>query len=438
MNEESANAIHRSVLPSLCEAPHDKGKVESGVKYVRYNFWQGVRFRNLDHLNEQMNRWLTLEANARIHGTTYRMPREMLCEEDLIPLIDTVPFIVAADPRRKVGRDCLVSYDSSKYSIPWQYANREVAISDSGAEVRIFCAGELAAEHRKAQEKHGVMMNPEHYRGIPRVRRQDILGGRQIITMADFDEVEKRSLKEHDDSEGGGLVAMLEVADELLEALGLDEIRNVLPTRLERAANTNMSYSDFLVDLLTTKRDAKRNRYIKTRTTLAHFPFIRTLEQFDFSFQPSIDERQIRELTSLSFIAECSNAIFLGPPGVGKTHLAVALGIEAISRGIRPIDSLRGMSCSGCTSSAIKTSLTPGSFPALSTSSHRRTSAACQMYSTESRHAAPRQRSSANRVLPTPGGPQMWRWDTLPVTKSRSDCRVRSCASTSSDACHGT
>jgi len=129
-------------------------------------------------------------------------------------------------------------------------------------------------------------------------------------------------------------VAMLEIADELLEALGLDEIRNVLPARLERAANTNMSYSDFLVDLLTAERDVKRNRYIKTRTSLAHFPFIRTLEQFDFSFQPSIDERQIRELASLSFIAECSNAVFLGPPGVGKTHLAVALGIEAISRGI--------------------------------------------------------------------------------------------------------
>lgn len=129
-------------------------------------------------------------------------------------------------------------------------------------------------------------------------------------------------------------MAMLEIADELLEAMGLDEIRNVLPARLERAANTNMSYSDFLVDLLTAERDAKRSRYIKTRTSLAHFPFIRTLEQFDFSFQPSVDERQIRELAGLSFIAECSNAVFLGPPGVGKTHLAVALGIEAISRGI--------------------------------------------------------------------------------------------------------
>jgi len=61
-------------------------------------------------------------------------------------------------------------------------------------------------------------------------------------------------------------VASLEIADELLEALGLDGIRNILPQRLERVPNSNMSYSDFLVDLLMTERDAKRERYIKTRT----------------------------------------------------------------------------------------------------------------------------------------------------------------------------
>ena len=94
-----------------------------------------------------------MEANVRIHGTTHRMPREMLYEEDLILLVDTVPFIIAADPRRKVSRDCLVSYDSSKYSVPWRYANKEVAVIECGAEMRIFCKGELIAEHEKAPKE---------------------------------------------------------------------------------------------------------------------------------------------------------------------------------------------------------------------------------------------------------------------------------------------
>ena len=72
---------------------------------------------------------------------------------------------------------------------------------------------------------------------------------------------------------------------------------------------------------------ARRGRYLSTRTKMAHFPFQRTLDQFDFAFQPSIDERQVKELASLAFVAEATNILLLGPPGVGKTYLAVAVGL---------------------------------------------------------------------------------------------------------------
>lgn len=107
----------------------------------------------------------------------------------------------------------------------------------------------------------------------------------------------------------------------------------MLDSRLEMAAQKQLPYAEFLADLLGSEAEVRREPYLRTRTRLAHLPYHKTLEQFDFKFQPSVDERQIRELATLAFISETSNILFLGPPGVGKTHLAVALGIRAIEQG---------------------------------------------------------------------------------------------------------
>ncbi len=118
-----------------------------------------------------------------------------------------------------------------------------------------------------------------------------------------------------------------------LGSLGLAEVEAVLEGHLERAAKDDRPYAEFLADLLECEVVARRERYLRTRTRLAHLPAVKTLEQFDFSFQPSIDERQVRELRTLRFVHDASNVILLGPPGVGKTHLAIALAGEAIQAG---------------------------------------------------------------------------------------------------------
>jgi DNA replication protein DnaC len=88
-------------------------------------------------------------------------------------------------------------------------------------------------------------------------------------------------------------------------------------------------YTEYLSLLFEEELKRKNEGTVKTKINKARFPFIKTLEEFDFSFQPSIREKEIIALSSLDFVEKKENVIFLGPPGVGKTHLAVALGIKA-------------------------------------------------------------------------------------------------------------
>ncbi len=118
-----------------------------------------------------------------------------------------------------------------------------------------------------------------------------------------------------------------------LTTLGLTEAQALVESHLEHAAKEETSYAEFLLDLMNCEVEARRNRYLTARMRLAHLPFVKTFDQFDFGFQPSIDERQISELRTLRFVHEASNVILLGPPGVGKTHLSVALAIEGIRSG---------------------------------------------------------------------------------------------------------
>jgi DNA replication protein DnaC len=118
-----------------------------------------------------------------------------------------------------------------------------------------------------------------------------------------------------------------------LQSLGLKAIEARLENLLEQASKKESSYADFVDELLACEVDARRTRYLRARLQLAHLPFVKSFDQFEFAFQPSIEERQIRELRTLRFIHEASNVIFLGPPGVGKTHLSVALAEAAIQAG---------------------------------------------------------------------------------------------------------
>ena len=120
---------------------------------------------------------------------------------------------------------------------------------------------------------------------------------------------------------------------EILQSLKLTAMDDRLESVLDMCGSAELTHREALALFCDIERERRAERRITMGMQIAHFPYVRTLETFDFAEQVSIDPGQIRDLALCRWVASGDNAILLGPPGVGKTHLAVSLGREAIIRG---------------------------------------------------------------------------------------------------------
>lgn len=119
----------------------------------------------------------------------------------------------------------------------------------------------------------------------------------------------------------------------LLEKMKLEHLEAQVEAVCEQAAARDWDFKTFLAQALETEWNGRQRRGAEARLRQARLPWVKTIEQFDFDFQPSVDRKLVRELAGLSFVERAQNVVLLGPPGVGKTHLAVALGVKAVEAG---------------------------------------------------------------------------------------------------------
>jgi DNA replication protein DnaC len=129
--------------------------------------------------------------------------------------------------------------------------------------------------------------------------------------------------------------AQLERLHEHLQRLRVFKSRERLEAVLQEATAKELTYADFLDQVLTEEVASKTAKHVTMRTHLARFPFVKGLDAFDFIYQPSLDKKQVQTLASCHFVEHGQNLVIRGPPGVGKSHLAVGLGLKAIEHGYR-------------------------------------------------------------------------------------------------------
>ena len=113
-----------------------------------------------------------------------------------------------------------------------------------------------------------------------------------------------------------------------LDTLGLIEIKNSIDNVIERVNNEELNFTDALYELTERELSFQKERAKVALIKVANFPFQKTFSDYDFCFQPSINKNEIIDCKYLKFVENKENIIFLGPPGVGKTHLATAIGME--------------------------------------------------------------------------------------------------------------
>jgi len=181
-----------------------KGKVESGVKYVRRNMWPSIRFTDDADLNYQALEWCDTVANARVHGTTYRVPSEMLVEE--LPHLGQLPERATLAPYlredRKVSRDGFVSWEGSRYGVHWKWVGVPVQVGQRQGTVEIWAGDQRIAVHPRAQRPGQRFILPGQWVGLPRGDgrpRQEA-----VAVQVPVGEVERRSLDVYELASVGG------------------------------------------------------------------------------------------------------------------------------------------------------------------------------------------------------------------------------------------
>ena len=172
----SGFCVDRGLTVHACQPyrARTKGKVESGVKYVKRNAIAGRHFADLEQLQAHLQDWM-VKADTRCHGTTHRRPIDLFIEHEaqaLRPLHSPCLAVVSQRLRRRVANDCYVDLDTIRYSVPAVLARENVEVQQTGSEVIVWYRGTEVARHLQGRVRHERVTNPSHFKGLIRAKAE--------------------------------------------------------------------------------------------------------------------------------------------------------------------------------------------------------------------------------------------------------------------------
>jgi hypothetical protein len=285
-------AAHYGFAITACtpRSPHEKGRVERGIGFVRQRFWPGRRFRDIFDLNRQATDWTRRFANARTHEATGKVPA-LLFESEERPALRPLPstrFVTDDIETQVATKMCRVRFDRNEYSVPWRLVGQRLTVRADDTSVQIFLGPKIVARHARCWSLHQDIEDPKHRRELIEARpRADathlpdtllVLGevGRRYFELLT---AQSRSLQR-----------------EALQIVRLTELfpPSAVRTAMERVLQSGHIGSDVIEhELVHRDRLRPRNVVIRLGNDLDHLtvpePSLDAFEHLDFDSEPETD-----------------------------------------------------------------------------------------------------------------------------------------------------
>lgn len=326
-------AFHYGFVPKVAPAyaARVKGKVERPCNFIREGCWRGYGYVDLITASKNLWSWI-IKKDERIHGTTHEKTSTRFKREQ--PCLNSMPHQLFDTSCRIYRKDCTVHFDCSLYVLPHRLVGARVILRVKDGQLRIFENNDLIAICEIPPTRGNPVRKKRFYEDLQKdmvMNRRKYHHGKKGKGRA------KQTISpqkpEYDMDVGVRSIVMDRIESNLLR-LKLSRIHEISDSLARTAGEQKKSCLSFLDELLEGEVAAKEQSRIETALKISGLPYIKSIDDFDFTFQAGLAKQKIMGLFDLNFIRQKGNVILPGPPGAGRTHLAVSPALKACQAGM--------------------------------------------------------------------------------------------------------